>query len=257
MPFFPDNHPSRRLFHALKSVEPYPKGVVAVPRQIEDTSFFPGGSGLWCEGAPRAPMFPARGIMVLGHDFHSLKGYIWASQNVVLNLRTPTWRHLLPVLAATEVCLGDCFFTNVFMGLREGSATTGRFPGATDEKFVERCQGFFQAQLRAQRPRLIVALGAHVPVFLSDLSTDLACWRSESSFRCRDMSGSSLVPSANFDCGITCTAVSLLHPSYRPSNVRHRRWRQHVGNAAELSLLGDALVASGLRAGTRRGLTGC
>ena len=53
------------------------------------------------------------------------------------------------------------------MGLRAGSTNTVRFPGAKDEGFVERCRSFLAEQIRAQRPRVILTLGSHVPAFIA------------------------------------------------------------------------------------------
>lgn len=254
MPTFAADHPSLVLFRHMNTgtnrVTPYPAGVVTVPEQIEDTSFFPGGSGLWCQGMSEAPTFPLGGVMILGHDFHSEEGYEWAKENVAANLETPTWRHLQPLLKTSEVCLADCFFTNVFMGLRTGTATTGQFPGATDQAFVGRCQKFFVHQVNTQRPRLIVALGAHVPSFLAPLSRQLDGWRTARTFRQRDEEDLSLVPDVQFDgSDVACTVVSMVHPSYRPSNISRRRWRGEVGDAAEIGLLREGLRLSGITKG--------
>ncbi|MEP0981041.1 hypothetical protein NC980_10765 [Leptolyngbya sp. AS-A5] len=56
------------------------------------------------------------------------------------------------------------FFTNLYMGLRAGTATTGVFPGANDAKFVSHCQAFLFEQLRVQRPALLLTLGVLPPV---------------------------------------------------------------------------------------------
>ena len=72
---FPDLHPVRVLFEGLRIVEPYPTGVVAVPRQIPGSNFFPGGVGIWCGDATIVPPLPVGGVMVLGQDFHTLAGY--------------------------------------------------------------------------------------------------------------------------------------------------------------------------------------
>ena len=70
----PDDHPTRGLWSGLSAVEPYPDKVVAVPKQIPGTSFFPGGSGLWRESTDRIPQFPVGGVMVLGQDFDTYAG---------------------------------------------------------------------------------------------------------------------------------------------------------------------------------------
>ena len=59
----------------------------------------------------------------------------------------------------TGLPLGRCFFTNFYMGLRETGPETGRFPGARDGEFVQRCARFFERQMEAIEPKLIVTLG--------------------------------------------------------------------------------------------------
>ena len=113
-------HPAHALFAGLDSVIPYPPGVMPVPEQIQGTSFFPGGTGLWHGQTAELPAFPTGGVMVLGHDFHSVQGYEWSRVNQAENLRAPTWRNLRHLLSRVPVQLEQCFFTNIYMGLREG-----------------------------------------------------------------------------------------------------------------------------------------
>jgi len=244
---FPNDHSSRRLWSQVRAVEPYPPGVCPVPEQIAGTSFFPGGTGLWCETAPDVPPLPIGGVMILGHDFHSLAGYEESKRNIAENLRSPTWRHLLTLLRAVPISPETCFFTNVYMGLRDGEATTGRFPGSRDPAFVQRCQEFFIRQLQVQRPRLILALGAFVPPFLAPLSPELSGWGECSGFRGLDEAGLSTIAAASFaqaDHG--CALVALTHPCLRPANVGRRSWQSLRGDAAELQMVRHALHLAGL-----------
>jgi len=180
--------------------------------------------------------------MVLGHDFHSLAGYEWNRRHVAENLNSPTWRHLRPLLRAVRIPLETCFFTNVYMGLREGPATTGLFPGSSNSAFVSRCRLFFIRQLQVQRPRIILALGAHVRAFLAPLSPELSGWATCDSFRQLDAADHSTVAAATFaPADHTCALVALTHPCFRPANVRHRRWRTLRGDLAEVRMVRHAL----------------
>ncbi len=251
-----ERHPVHALFSALDRVAPYPKGVVEVQEQIQGTSFFPGGTGLWVGEDRKLPPLPVGGVMVLGHDFHSEAGYQWARDNEAENLRTPTWLRLLPLLDEADISVGNCFFTNVYMGLREGDATTGVFPGAACDKFVDRCRRFFLHQMDVQQPSLILALGAHVPKFLAPLSDVLAPWATLATFKARDTSGASLLRDVSFkgSSAPACVVVSLVHPCFRPSNIRCRRWRTHAGHKAEVALIreGLKLASANQRTHTRR-----
>lgn len=246
MKSFPTDHPSRRLWGEVHAVEPYPLGVSSVPEQIAGTSFFPGGTGLWCEAAPDVPPLPVGGVMVLGHDFHSRAGYEWSRRNIAENLNSPTWRHLRSLLQAVPIAPETCFFTNVYMGLRDGKATMGRFPGSRDPAFIERCRLFFIRQLQVQRPRLILALGAFVPPFLAPLSPELSGWATCHSFRELDGAGLSTIAAASFaKAGHVCALVALTHPCLRPVNVGRRSWQSLRGDSAELQMVREALSLAG------------
>ena len=245
-------HPVHVLFKDSTEVRPYPCGVVEVPEQIQGTSFFPGGTGLWWGGARVIPELPVGQVMILGHDFHSVAGYEWSREHSEENLKTTTWLHLRNLLERVSIRLEDCFFTNIFLGLREGAATTGRFPGADDPKFVDRCRKFFLKQIAVQQPRLVLALGAYVPQFLAPLSEQLAAaWTTPSSFPRRDRDKTSILTEVIFKNleRHPCVVASIIHPCMRNSNVRHRHWHERNlhGDAAELALLRHAVNLAGLK----------
>ena len=129
------------------------------------------------------------------------------------------------------------------MGLREGSANTGRFPGSKDSEFTDRCRDFFIRQLQAQRPCLVLALGGYVPPFLAPLSPELSDWAKWRSFPWLDKKHRAIVPAASFpQANHTCALVALTHPSFRPSNVWRRRYGRLWGHAAEVAMVRQALV---------------
>lgn len=236
-------------------VEPYPEGVVPVPERLPGTAFFPGGMGLWQPGGTPPPM-PLGGVMVLGHDFYSEAGYRRFLARRGESTRGPTWRNLLALLARVGIDPERCFFTNAYMGLRAGSRNTGRFPGARDPGFVERCRAFLAEQIRAQEPRLILTLGSHVPAVLAPLSEDLAPWIGAPSLKSLDEAGCPLVPSARFPDGLRATVAALVHPSIRWASVLGRRYRDLEGDAAEVSILKDAIRSSGMDRGPSLGEQG-
>lgn len=242
-------HPVEHLFEGLKTVEPYPEGVVPVPERLPGTAFFPGGLGLWHPNPeePPPPM-PAGGVIVLGHDFYSEAGYRRFLANRGESTRGPTWRNLLALLARVGVGPERCFFTNAYMGLRAGSQNTGRFPGAGDLGFVGRCRAFLGEQLRAQKPRLILTLGSHVPAVLAPLSEDLAPWIKAASLKALDEAECPLIPAARFPSvpDRKVTVAALVHPSIRWASVLRRRYKTLSGDPAERSILEDALKASGV-----------
>lgn len=245
------SHPTHELFEALKCFDVYPPGVVAVPSQIQGTSFFPGGIGLWRPSGEPLPDLPIQQVMVLGHDFHSFVEYEKSLRRGHESLTAATWRSLNKFLGDASIPPTSCFFTNYFMGLREGLTTTGRFPGANDSRFVEHCGRFLLRQLALVQPRLVLVLGAHVPRLLASLSPELQQWRTLDSFWQRDKADSSVVR-ASFQTGadsFSSVVVSLVHPSLRSANIRHRRWRTFAGHAAEISMTRHAVELAGIVTG--------
>ena len=127
------------------------------------------------------------------------------------------------------------------MGLRAGAATTGKFPGPASVPFVQLCREFMLRQIVVQQPSLILALGNYVPAFLAPLLPQLAAW-SAGNFRDRDARDIAIRSDVSFIGAPVqpCVVVSLLHPSFRPSNVRHRRWKELSGDEAEITLVREA-----------------
>jgi len=251
-------HPVELLLDTLSEVKPYPEGVVPFSARLPGTAFFPGGAGLWgAQGDRPLPIMPIGGVMILGHDFHSEAafaktlvsgGEVHLSRAGPNYRRVPTWEALLDVLDELEIAPARCFFTNVYMGLREGSGTTGRFPGSRDVAFVERCRRFLLKQLDAQRPKLVLTLGAWVPPFLAPLAPQLADWLGVRTLREIDRRGP-VRHRVRFDGSVfSCSVVALTHTCLRGPNVGRRRYGDLEGHAAEIAMIREAIVASGVDA---------
>lgn len=245
-------HPVEVLFQRLSEVEPYPKKlrVVAIPERIRGTAFFPGGAGLW-RPDPDTPLpeMPIGGVMILGQDFHSKRGYEASLAAGHERLSSPTWRQLLPLLDRAGIRPERCFFTNAYMGLREGDKSTGPFPGARDTKFAQRCREFLGVQISVQKPRLILTLGSRAPAVLAELSPELSAWRGASNLAAIDASECPVVFGARFDNipHVTSVVVAFTHPSQRRLNVGRRRYRGRESDDAEALMLSEAVQASGIR----------
>jgi hypothetical protein len=239
-------HPAEELWHQHAPAS-YPNGVVPVPWPIIGTAFFPGGIGLWNPKKQYPlPKFPLGKVMVLGHDFHSETGYCESLSRGAESDNQPTWRNLRELFGLAGIALEECFFTNIYMGLRAGSATTGVFPGACDATFVSHCQRFLVKQLATQRPALIITLGVNVPAILGPLSPVLRqAWGNAQTLR--DLNNESAVLTAvNFARipRFSTTAVALIHPSQRHASLHHREYKSLIGNDAEIRMLKDGLEIS-------------
>ncbi len=250
-------HPIEDLFSRLSSVEPFPKGVVAVHGRITGTAFFPGGFGLWntAKGRPM-PAMPMQGVMVLGQDFNSEVGFresLKKGGEVSIDAlgrgrsSLPTWSNTIKTFSDFGIPLQRCFFTNAYMGLRDDPKNTGRFAGSKNAGFVERCRAFFRDQLDAQQPRLILSLGAWVPRFLAPMSEQLNPWRDASSLVAIDGVGP-VQHNVNFPGtrSASCSIVCLTHPSLRGPNVARRQYDSLHGSAAEQRMVADGIRHSGV-----------
>ena len=231
-------HPAKGLWAVHHPPEGYPSGIIPVPEPIKGRAFFPGGYGLWMDKEEtKLPTFPVGGVMVLGHDFHSVSGYQTSWRLGYESLDMPTWKHLRRLLDTAGLPLKRCFFTNLYMGLRKGAAT-GKFPGANDPIFVRHCEAFLQHQIDIQRPSLLLTLGKYVPTVLGRLSPDLGSWAACRTFEQFDAIGAvrNCVRFNNVE-NFTTTVIVLTHPSLRPVNVPRRNFGGLQGDEAEVTML--------------------
>jgi hypothetical protein len=155
---------SELLAEKQRIVTQLPPLVTDTDNRIEDlisgTAVFPGGSGLWRGSGFHGALpkyFPDCPIMIIGHNFDSATGY----NNSKLRggeSQSPHafWGVLLAYLKSAELDPTNCFFTNVLMGLKLGSATGPMPPSAVYE---EQCLLFLQTQIQILRPRFIITLG--------------------------------------------------------------------------------------------------
>ncbi len=214
-----------------QTVPPYPKGVVPVPKPIKGTAFFPGGLGLcFEESSAVGPEHTA--VMVVGQDFNTAATYEHAFERETEIDSSQTWWNIRSVFRKLALPIDQCFFTNFYMGLREGGSEIGPFPGRNDRNFVQRCARFFERELEVMRPRLIVTLGT-VPlvaigkeVFKRSMPRILS--------ECVDVYHD--LPAAHGSVAL----VALTHPSLYFANVGRRRFRGLKGLDAERAMVQTA-----------------
>ena len=94
------------------------------------------------------------------------------------------------------------------------------------------------------QPRLILSLGVYVPSFLASLSSELRrVWSGVRRLTMLDEREVASVYPSTFVGVLRPTAVvALTHPAYRHVNVKHRRYRNLEGEAAEQAMVKDALA---------------
>ena len=223
---------------------------------LPEFAFFPGGAGLWgVSTGSEWPPIPEGRIMVLGHNFGSTDYYdnccrTWHGDNQNSN----TWKGLTEILGVTGIPLEWCFFTNVYVGLRTDSKETGKFPGASNKPFRNKCQTLFQKEVEYQKPSLILSFGRFNPRFLSEIANELASWKHcKDTLKRVDLSEAGpVVASVRFTMcpQLDTVVVALTHPSCpaRASHVaRNRLYKERNGYDVEIDMIQDALRLSGLR----------
>ncbi|HEY2496003.1 MAG TPA: uracil-DNA glycosylase family protein [Candidatus Angelobacter sp.] len=220
------------------AVAPFPRGVVDVQTPIQGTAFFPGGYGLW------SPDDDPRGqIMVVGQDFNSVRVHKKALLDGTEVHSSATWRELGNILAASCISASRCFFTNFYMGLRDGGCEEGQFPGLPGirrsqefKDFTKRCLDFFHTQLHFFRPKLIFTLGLEP---LKALATGVFGIPKPSSLTaCTDIYRHIKLPHGS------TTVVPLTHPSRYRLNINKRKYGPEVGAKAEMFMIADGLQAA-------------
>jgi uracil-DNA glycosylase len=103
--------------------------------------------------------------MFVGHNFDSIRAFDKSFANGG-EAGWEFWRRLLEILAGASLKPERCFFTNVLMGLKPGSAT-GSMPSVPGYK--NQCSQFLQKQIEIVRPLALVALGVNAERFVSRL----------------------------------------------------------------------------------------
>lgn len=236
-------HPVEQLFQELSKVAPYPEGVVPVPGRLSGIGFFPGGAGLWNVERGALPALPANLTMILGHNLDSEPNYRESMARGSENLNGSTWRQLTGFLRRVFPedgdVLGRCFFTNFFMGLIAHGSSVGRFPGARDRAFVERCRSFLLRQIELVRPSVLIVLGGDVPRLLAPLAPAFSPWAGATSVADLDRKDAGLLRHVELG-GVSLSATALVHPCFRHANVWRRRFGGLTGDAAEVELVRQA-----------------
>jgi len=202
--------------------------------KIKGTAFFPGGRGT-TDGSETISNKP---IMVLGQDFDTVEKFnkdVEADEEDME--KNATWNNLRKLLKECDFKLNDCFFTNVILGARNNSKATGKSPAFKDKEFISYCRKFFLKQLETQKPKLILVLGKEVAMFLGQYGGKLEVWKKIINFQSVDEAGNQIIRDATFPNGITTNLVLLVHPSYRPVNVKRRRFNGLDGIDAEVEMI--------------------
>jgi len=230
---------SKVLFDRIDMVEPYPTGVVKINKQCGFTAFFPGGEGIWKQNQNQNQNQKSKipTIMVIGQDFSTVNKYILMLAGKANDIDSSTWRNLIKLFNQSGIDLEDCFFTNVFMGLRQSKSMVGEFPGYKDIEFRKRSIEYLKFQIEIVKPRAIITLGKYAAELLACTTDDLKAWRNWAALKQPDIGlvKNITIGKHKYNC------VALEHPSMRNSNVKRRIYLNKTGNDAEIAMLNNLL----------------
>ncbi|HSR04304.1 MAG TPA: uracil-DNA glycosylase family protein, partial [Proteiniclasticum sp.] len=181
-------------------------------------------------------------ILVLGHDFSTVNEYKKMLRTGKNEINSPTWREMIKLFKVSGVDLDRCFFSNVYMGLRDTVSMTGVFPGSKNKAFVDRNMDFLLMQITIIKPKLIITLGKPASINLSHLSNELKSdWSNGEALSLPNIGfrRSVLIDNHLYVC------IALEHTSMRNQNVKRRRYKnergEYEGNEAEIEMLKDAM----------------
>lgn len=242
-------HPVDRLRAWLAERLPddaWPEHGRPVRDPFEGTAFFTAGPGLIVEDGVRPPM-PVGGVIFVANNVDTVTNFTkrralgWPHGGPERTM--DTWKGIYRLLDGAGVPGARCFFTNAYVGLVLGDRAEGQHPDHRDPAFRTVCGEFLTLQLLAQRPRVVVALGAHARSFLRDaFRNELAAWGS--GYRVTTMrpgDGRSILD-VDLPTGDRAVVTALVHPS-NYANKPHlvERWRQAPGIDIEVALLRGAV----------------
>ena len=212
----------------------YPPGVVPIAEYIGGTAAFPAGCGLYRTGYDDPlPPFPVGGVMVVAHNVDAEDKF-----QERLASRLPHggpvqtmayWRGMYRLLDAAGVGREECFFTNIYVGLKAGAKPEGALRLGRGAAFRGWCSSFLEEQVREMRPRAVAVMGVPAWRFVGGMVAELRRWLSPP------------VPALSIETklgGHSTVAVPLLHPSGQ-GRFMHRRGYQTLDEAvaAEAALL--------------------
>jgi hypothetical protein len=247
-----DNMPQvcQRLVAKLASLSEYPPGALAIADsdRIRGTAFFPGGFGLW-DPDGRTPALPPRPVVIVGNNWGTPKDHEWARKlgaeysEVWPEKRQQdckTWWNLLPILRGAGIEPEQCFFTNVYMGLKaDNDSNLGDFP--TTPTFDHWCREFLAFQLTVLTPSVVVALGMPAIRMLAQVVPELRGWLGPRGGERSFSEIQRLVHPATINSSQPAfSAVAIPHTCY-PVNLS-------PGSKEEIELLRTAAVTVGLLA---------
>jgi hypothetical protein len=149
-----------RILAALDSVpwSAAPEITPIRPLARKSIDFFPGQCGF--TGAD----FPTGGIMMVGNNFSTVKGWNEYREWPDIESTTATWRKLRLIVEASELPIDKFWFTNYCLGAMINASESYDFPRRII-KALQLDRAFCEC-VAVMKPRLIVSLGGPAAKYL-------------------------------------------------------------------------------------------
>lgn len=228
---------------AAKNIKP-PQGTGIRPVRggLRGPVFFPEGLGL--QNPTADALWP--NIMAVGHNF-GCDAYRNDIEAAGREDDKSTWRNLSRLLAEADIQMEFCFMTNWFVGLQPGNKQLGEFLSRPDSRFEKECEELLLEQIRTLKPEVILLLGLPVVGRAHQIMPTLKPWADALNWVAVD---SSSLGAVAYGVEISRTeiktnVVALLHPSFSPSNQRHRRIAYPV-EKPEVEMIRSATAGTGM-----------
>jgi hypothetical protein len=225
--------------HQAKTIAPPENtGISSARGGLSGPAFFPEGFGL--QNPTPQSAWPE--LMAIGHNF-GCEDYRKEIDAAGREDNKPTWRNLRNLLTDAGVAVESCYMTNWFVGLQPGSTQVGGFLLRPDPRYEAECRHLLLEQVGGLRPRTILLLGLDVVSRSHEIMPSLKMWAGARTWAAVDKS--SIGPVAyNVQIqgtGVQANVVALLHPSFSPSNQRHRQSATFAGPKPEVEMVRRAL----------------
>jgi len=228
---------------------PEDTGVLPARGGLPGPAFFPEGFGL----QHPTPDAPWPNIMAVGHNFgcEDYRDEINASGR---EDDKAAWRNFRGLLTDADVPIESCFMTNWFVGLQPGSKQVGEFLSRPDSRYERECSELLLEQIRTLNPHVILSLGLAVVGRAHRIMPSLRPWADARNWSVIDSSSIGAVAYGVKVPGtdVMANVVALLHPSFSPSNQRHRRTAFPVKNP-EVDMIKSATAGTAAAKPKRRG----
>jgi uracil-DNA glycosylase family 4 len=202
---------------STKSINNYDDMIEFVP-MVQKQGFFPICTGT-IDGSTDLSKL---NIMIVGQDFgtkidYDKKKIAEMGENIE---KQSTWKNLKPMLNNLGINPNECFYTNLLLGLRTTDSNVGISPALENEKYVSQCVEFFQKQIDAIQPKLIIFLGKVTYAICAEQKTK------KSEIDKLEYIKNIIELNKTKPTYYKINCLYMIHPSFRPQQLGKKFWSE-------------------------------